>query len=260
MKRLCFVFSVFVCILPATIAFALDSAIQLQQAWNSYFAVNADVIATKSQFPYQSCFEAASSKYDIPVTLLLAVARGESDFNARAISHANAMGVMQIRWPQTAKHLGITEKRRLFEPCVNIDAGARYLVELLSTFKDPHLAILAYNRGPGTVQKAIRRGTVNNNIWYSNYIYDHLSFVIGREKKPTTKKVPYKDTGRLPIIAFSTPFRARALVKHLSIIAPEFQFDWFKKGRIYQVSFHFENAQERARGVRILQRHAIIKS
>lgn len=91
-------------------------------------------------------FLVAALEYGLPESLLLAVARGESDCEARARSRANAHGVMQILWPDTAKHLGINRLSDLYEPCTNIDAGARYLKELLARYDgNVHLALAAYN-------------------------------------------------------------------------------------------------------------------
>ncbi|MCH8136086.1 MAG: transglycosylase SLT domain-containing protein, partial [Proteobacteria bacterium] len=67
------------------------------------------------RFPYSTCFSVAALEHDLPETLLLAVARGESDFEATARSRANAHGVMQILWPGTAKHLGIHRLSELYD-------------------------------------------------------------------------------------------------------------------------------------------------
>ena len=57
--------------------------------------------------PYRSCFESAAANYGLPASLLAAVGSGESDFNSYAVSKRGAIGVMQIRWPVTARHLGL---------------------------------------------------------------------------------------------------------------------------------------------------------
>ena len=101
-----------------------SEAVDLAGRWRQY-AKQAVRLEPALSFPYEACFRRAAQDHGLPVTLLLAVARGESDFDARAVSSANALGLMQIRWPQTAKHLGITQKSRLFDPCTNVDAGAR---------------------------------------------------------------------------------------------------------------------------------------
>lgn len=72
------------------------------------------------RFPYQDCFEEAAQTYNIPLPILLALARGESNFKSRASSDKNCHGLMQIRWPTTANHLGITRLKDLFDPCINI--------------------------------------------------------------------------------------------------------------------------------------------
>ena len=75
-------------------------------AWKSYLKNDTD-IPPSYRFPHASCFKAASSAHGLPESLLLAVARGESDFVPTARSKANAHGVMQILWPGTANDLGI---------------------------------------------------------------------------------------------------------------------------------------------------------
>ena len=110
-------------------------------AWKNYARTETD-IRPSFQFPHASCFRAAAVTYQIPESLLLAVARGESDFKETARSKSNAHGVMQIQWPGTAQHLGVYRLSDLYEPCTNIDAGARYLKELMSRYNgNIHLAL-----------------------------------------------------------------------------------------------------------------------
>lgn len=102
-----------------------------------------------STYPYQSCFEIASRMHDVPLDVLLAVAAAESAWDPDARSHANAHGIMQIQWPGTARHLGVTRVSELYNPCLNIELGARYLRELLDRNEgDLERALAAYNYGP----------------------------------------------------------------------------------------------------------------
>lgn len=105
-----------------------------------------------AQYPYQSCFEIASRLHDVPLDVLLAVAATESAWNPDARSHADAHGIMQIQWPGTAQHLGVTRLSELYNPCLNIELGARYLRELLDRSDgDLTRALAAYNYGPGRI-------------------------------------------------------------------------------------------------------------
>ena len=105
--------------------------VDLANRWRLFLSEQSASPPARS-FPFGECFEASAREHDLPVTLLLAVARGESDFDPEARSNANALGLMQIRWPVTARHLGIEEQTGLYDPCTNVDAGARYLKELLA--------------------------------------------------------------------------------------------------------------------------------
>ena len=118
-------------------------------------ALASSVLADDAPYPYQSCFEIASRMHDVPVDLLLAVAATESAWDPDARSHANAHGIMQIQWPGTARHLGVTRVAELYNPCLNIELGTRYLRELLDA-NDGNVerALAAYNYGPGRISRA----------------------------------------------------------------------------------------------------------
>lgn len=199
-------------------------------AWKNYARSETNLRPTY-RFPYASCFSAASIDYQVPETLLLAVARGESNFDDTARSKANAHGVMQIQWPGTAQHLGINRLSDLYDPCTNIDAGARYLKELIGRYDgDIHLTLAAYNYGPGRIStngEDIPEGAQ----WYSSYIYRHLAYVLGdgnNQSNPATTL--YSDLGQTTLLSFGEPYRAAAFVAGLEMRAPELQLDWFRKG------------------------------
>lgn len=122
-----------------------------------------------SNVPFKACFEDAAERYDVPQRLLVAIAAGESDFNPLAVSSAGAIGVMQIMWPITARHLGVGNKSRLFDACQNIHAGARYFKELLERYNgNTHHALAAYNMGP----ERVKQGAIPaHGKRYSDYIY-----------------------------------------------------------------------------------------
>ena len=203
---------------------------ELNEQWRTY-AQSQGTVEPAYTFPHSTCFKAAALQYDLPETLLLAVARGESDFEATARSRANAHGVMQILWPGTAHHLGINRLSDLYEPCTNIDAGARYLNELLKTYDgNMHLALAAYNYGPGRISKD------GNNIpsgatWYSGYIFRHLSYVLGSGtvRKPIPDTL-YSDIGQSTLLTFGEPYRAAAFIEKLEKKAPDLSLDWFRRG------------------------------
>lgn len=240
----------FVLLGAARVAGALSqTGIELDDAWQTYLDKDKS-LAPSYTFPHTTCFRRAAVIHELPETLLLAVARGESDFEATARSRANAHGVMQILWPTTANHLGIDRLTDLYDPCTNIDAGARYLKELLARYDgNLHLALAAYNYGPERISTAgvdIPSGAE----WYSGYIYRHLNYVLGdRTHKGSPGEHLYSELGRSTLVSFAEPYRAEAFVARLEQSAPDLRLDWFRKGvgkfvvvLIYQDRDEFDNS------------------
>ena len=217
----------------------------LDDAWRDY-AGNRAHLEPAYRFPYASCFGTAALQYDLPETLLLAVARGESDFEATARSRANAHGVMQILWPDTARHLGIHRLSELYDPCTNIDAGARYLKELLARYDgNLHLALAAYNYGPRRIP--VDGGAIPSGAnWYSGYILRHLNYVLGDGKavKPIGDAL-YSELGQSTLVTFGEPYRAAAFVESLEQQAPDLNLDWFRRGTgQFEVVMTYADRQE----------------
>jgi len=95
-------------------------------------------------------FEAAADKYGVPLKLLKAMAKQESDFNTNCVSYAGAQGIMQLM-PATARSLGVKDA---FDPEQNIMGGAKYISQKLKMYNgDVTLALAAYNAGSGNVSK-----------------------------------------------------------------------------------------------------------
>ena len=199
---------------------------QTADDWQDYLALEAGRNPAKA-FPHAECFQRAAAAHDLPVTLLIAVARGESNFDTRARSSANAYGLMQILWPITARHLGFETLDELYDPCRNAEAGARYLRELLTRYDgDLHLSLAAYNYGPGRIPVAAT--TIPEGAeWYSSYIYRHLRYVLG-ERRPEGRG-EWRDEGEVELAIFAAPYRAEAFVQTLQVAAPSLRLEWFRQ-------------------------------
>lgn len=98
-------------------------------------------------------FREAAAFYKLPFAFVKAVAKVESNFNPRAVSHAEAKGLMQLI-DATAADMDVEDP---FDPRQNIFGGARYLRVLANQF-DGNMALTAaaYNAGPQRVQKLQR--------------------------------------------------------------------------------------------------------
>ena len=100
----------------------------------------------------------------IEKSLVYALARKETDFNATARSSVGAYGLMQVM-PTTAAELSgdrgfVSDPTRLFDPAVNMRLGQAYITRMLAlpAFQGDLLrAVASYNAGPGPMLAAVRK-------------------------------------------------------------------------------------------------------
>lgn len=114
--------------------------------------------------------------------LLLAIARKESQFNPKAISIANARGLLQLN-PETAKKLAPVSEEALFDPATNIELGAKYVRQLLKLLGGTPLVVAAYNAGEASVQNWVKRFPKDDPILFCDLIpyretRDYVGYVL----------------------------------------------------------------------------------
>jgi soluble lytic murein transglycosylase-like protein len=101
----------------------------------------------------------AATDHGIAPDVAFGLVATESGFQRKARSHVGAVGLAQLM-PATARWLrpGTTHKD-LEDPETNLSVGFAYLRDLIEKYDgDTELALTAYNRGPGTVDRVLRRG------------------------------------------------------------------------------------------------------
>ncbi len=121
----------------------------------------------------EQIFDAATLQRIDP-EVAFGLVRAESSFKNTSTSEVGAIGLTQLM-PKTAEFLepGIS-RSELREPSTNLRIGFGYLRSLIDKYEgDEDLALLAYNRGPGTVDRALDRGEDPNN--------GYADFVRGKE-------------------------------------------------------------------------------
>jgi membrane-bound lytic murein transglycosylase D len=115
---------------------------------------------------YFPLFEEQLDRYNLPMELkYLAIV--ESALNPRAVSHSGAGGLWQFMYG-TGKMFGLNntsyvDERR--DPYKATVAACKYLKYLYGMFGDWQMVLAAYNSGPGTVTKAIRRSGGKKTYW-----------------------------------------------------------------------------------------------
>jgi len=121
---------------------------------------------------YFPLFDEMLDKYHLPLELkYLAVV--ESGLNPLAVSKTGAVGLWQFKI-NSARMFNLSINSYVDErmdPAKSTEAACQYLAYLYRIFNDWHLALAAYNTGPGAVRNAILRANGETNFWK---IYDFL--------------------------------------------------------------------------------------
>ncbi|RAL23745.1 lytic transglycosylase domain-containing protein [Lujinxingia litoralis] len=99
---------------------------------------------------FDDLIQEAALAYDLPFGFIKAVIRIESAFQPQVVSHAGAMGLMQLM-PRTAESLGVTNA---FDARQNVFGGAKFLRILIDRYDgDINLILAAYNAGDVAVRR-----------------------------------------------------------------------------------------------------------
>ena len=117
----------------------------------------------------EDIYEMAQAE-DIDLDVAFGLVRAESSFRNVATSRVGAIGLTQLM-PATARWLepGIT-RAELRQPETTLRIGFGYLRQLIDKYNgDEDLALMAYNRGPGTVDKILKRGG-NPDNGYAKFV------------------------------------------------------------------------------------------
>jgi soluble lytic murein transglycosylase len=125
-----------------------------------------------------------SKTYRIDPLLILAVMKVESTFNPRAVSNAQAYGLMQVRKivvKDVATELGISPRdgdKLLASHTFNIRVGVHYLSKLLIKFGgDVKKALMAYNAGPTSVERSYKGRSVPEGGYQGRVLKAYREFL-----------------------------------------------------------------------------------
>jgi soluble lytic murein transglycosylase-like protein len=122
----------------------------------------------------------ASFWYGLPVELIEALIKVESNFAASAVSPKGAMGLMQLM-PGTARDLGVSDP---FCPRENVLGGSRYLRMLLDAcHRSLPLALAAYNAGyRRVVNSGFKVPDIEETQAFVTQVLGH--YYLAQKKKP----------------------------------------------------------------------------
>lgn len=132
---------------------------------------------------YYPLHAVAEDAWPVPTEFMMAIARQESELDARAASSVGARGLMQLM-PATARHeadragVPFSPVRLGTDPRYNARLGTSYLAGLLDRYRGSYLlATAAYNAGPGRVDAWLkqngdpRTGAVDSVAWIESIPY-----------------------------------------------------------------------------------------
>ncbi|CAM4324292.1 lytic transglycosylase domain-containing protein [Bacillus manliponensis] len=107
-------------------------------------------IRSSNEGKYTDIIERMSAEHGVPKALIQKMIEVESNFNPNVVSHAGAMGLMQLM-PVNVKEQGVKDP---FSPADNIEGGVKEITGYLKKYNgDLVLSLAAYNAGQGNVRK-----------------------------------------------------------------------------------------------------------
>jgi soluble lytic murein transglycosylase-like protein len=161
-------------VITAATPTARTSDSTVSRAWNAMASEKAATESARESVIQQKMREYAAYDLDrglaegiydmaqqaeIDPEIAFGLVRAESGFKNTATSHVGAIGLTQLM-PRSAAWLEPgTTRSDLRDPQTNLRIGFHYLRQLLDKYEgDLDLALTAYNRGPGTVDRVLKRG------------------------------------------------------------------------------------------------------
>ncbi len=148
-----------------------------QQSWHD--------LQLRFPLAHENLFEQAALKTHLNKNWIYGIARQESAFMHDARSPVGATGLMQLM-PSTAKSVSRRQrikysKKRLIDPEYNIKLGSLYLKQLLKRYKGNRvLATAAYNAGPGSVNRWLKKFSGPLDIWIERIPFDETREYVQR--------------------------------------------------------------------------------
>jgi soluble lytic murein transglycosylase len=148
--------------------------------WTEHYPVGRWRTAWELAYPrpFADLVTREARKNGIGEALVYGIMREESAFDARVMSPANAVGLMQLIVPTAktmAKPLSLpSDVESLKRPEVNVALGCRFLSQLRTQFSDnPLLAIPGYNAGGGAPKRWIgERPSQDFDVWVERIPYE----------------------------------------------------------------------------------------
>jgi soluble lytic murein transglycosylase len=131
--------------------------------------------------PYELNLRSEAARNQLDPMLVAGLIRQESAFESKAMSHAGAIGLMQVE-PKTAlkvaRQLKVRYARtRLTDPGYNLQLGSRYLANLIQSFGTPEAALAAYNAG----EDRVAEWTTGQNYLETPEFVESIPFTETRE-------------------------------------------------------------------------------
>jgi soluble lytic murein transglycosylase len=126
-------------------------------------ALNQGLALAEYAFPKIGVPDYKAIGPEVHPSLLFSIVRQESAFNQATVSHAKAMGLMQVT-PAAGRYIarkfkvGYDQKRLLSDKVYNVQMGAAELGDLLVDYRGSYiLTFVGYNAGRGRVRDWIKR-------------------------------------------------------------------------------------------------------